>query len=86
MAKDDLTKVPEFFSRVRIRLANGSADYGGSAHRKSSPELLGEIEEELLDVCGWSYFLWLKVRGMRSRLDIVDETDDQLLGELSPDE
>lgn len=55
----------EFFSALAARLDEGRRTYGDASLRRPVPELRGEIEQELLDICGWSYVLWLRVRTMK---------------------
>ena len=36
---------------------------------RPSVELAGEIEEELLDICAWSFILWTRLRGLRRAIE-----------------
>ena len=46
------------FSRlIKERLAEGMRAYGNRSFSKDPVESLGELEEELLDVCGWAFVL-----------------------------
>jgi len=40
-------------------------------------DLLSEIEEELLDVCGWSFVLWCRLHRLRVILDGSDVKEGQ---------
>ena len=57
-----------FVQMLRDRLAQGSVDYGDRSLNLPPPALLDEIEEELVDVCGWSVVLLHRVRRMRGLL------------------
>lgn len=50
------------------RLEAGERAYGDGSFSKDPTALVGEIEEELLDVCGWSFVLWVRLRRLRERL------------------
>ena len=56
------------FSEVRTRLLAGRRAYGDRSFSKDPRELLEEVEQELLDVCGWSYVLYRRVAEMRDAL------------------
>ena len=55
-------------ARVGARLAAGAKAYGNTSLRVSPLSLAGEVEEELLDVAGWGFLLWLRLRHLRRRL------------------
>jgi len=52
----------EFWLRLRERLEAGARNYGEVSFRREPAELAGEIEQELLDVCGWAFVLWCRLR------------------------
>jgi len=58
----------EFVATIQERLEVGAREYGDSTFDMNGKELVGEIAEELLDICGWSFFLWLKLRRIRKKL------------------
>ena len=49
-----------FAEAVRARL-----DYGDRSFPSYPAALLDEVAEELLDVCGWCYVLWSRLRAIR---------------------
>jgi len=53
---------------IKKRLEAGKREYGDSTYGLSSSELAYEIEEELLDVAGWAFFLWLQINGMKNTI------------------
>jgi len=59
---------PEFMEAIKKRLEAGKREYGDSSFTRPASELAGEIEEELLDVAGWAFFLWLKIKMMEHSL------------------
>jgi len=56
---------PDFMETIRKRLEAGKREYGDSSFTRPASELAGEIEEELLDVAGWAFFLWLRIQRIR---------------------
>jgi hypothetical protein len=54
-----------YFQRLRERLVVGAREYGNKSFEKTNNELLKEIQEEILDVAGWSYILWEKIERLR---------------------
>jgi len=65
---DPMAAWPEFMEAIKKRLEAGKREYGDSSFTRSASELAGEIEEELLDVAGWAFFLWLKIKEMEHSL------------------
>jgi hypothetical protein len=61
----------EFVSLVEHRLEQGAVEYGDSTMRRPAPEVLDEVEEELLDVMGWSFFAWLRIRRFKDKVKKV---------------
>ena len=74
----------EFWLRLRERLEAGARSYGDASFRREPAELAGEIEHELLDVCGWAFVLWCRLRRLRAVLrSEVDPNSSQGLISLS---
>ncbi|MFH2002976.1 MAG: hypothetical protein ABIK28_25140 [Planctomycetota bacterium] len=67
-ADNPMSSWPDFMEAIRIRLEKGRDEYGDSSFSRPPAELAGEIEEELLDVAGWAFFLWLRVRDIRGAI------------------
>lgn len=59
----------EFFDAVRARLRQGQQAYGDKSFSRDPAELVGEIEQELLDICGWSFVTWCRLRKMQRALE-----------------
>ena len=53
---------------VENRLHKGSLEYGDESIERPTLELLSEVQEELADVCGWSYILWRKLERLREKV------------------
>lgn len=57
-----------FAAAVENRLQEGTQTYGDRSFTLPPDVLAGEIEQELLDVCAWSFILWCRLRGLRERM------------------
>jgi len=64
-----LASWPAFARAVEARLRQGESEYGDTSFGRPPEELAGEVAEELLDVCAWSYILWCRVRALEARLE-----------------
>jgi hypothetical protein len=61
-------ELAQFWARLRERLEAGARSYGEASFGREPAELAGEIEQELLDVCGWAFVLWCRLRHLRTVL------------------
>jgi len=68
-----LDRFPLFSSLVCARLDAGQLEYGDRSFSQPSSELLDEIEEELLDIVGWAYPLWCRLRKLRAAIDRIEK-------------
>lgn len=55
----------KYFEELDRRLERGAKIYGDESFDKSQKQLLGEIQEEILDIAGWSFILWEKLERMK---------------------
>lgn len=65
---EPLDTFPDFTTAVVQRLQAGRVSYGDRSFALPPFDLLGEIEEELLDVCGWAFILWTRLQAISPRL------------------
>jgi hypothetical protein len=65
---DPLTAWPAFAEAVRARLEAGRAAYGDRSFSREPAELLGELEQEVLDLAGWGFVLFQRLEAMRAAL------------------
>jgi hypothetical protein len=71
----------EFFALVNKRLANGERVYGDASFDRPMAELVGEIEEELLDIAGWSYVAWCRLVALKKRVESAPVADERSVKE-----
>lgn len=62
---DPLDDFGEFSRCVRARLELGKRQYGERSAGRPLAELAAELEEEVLDLMGWSFWVWRRVRQLR---------------------
>lgn len=65
---DDISEASfcQFVSRFRDRLKTGAKNYGDGVFSWSVNRLVDEIQQELEDVSGWSFVLWLRLERLRA--------------------
>jgi hypothetical protein len=67
--------IAAFVSELRARLAVGAVQYGDSSFRRPLVEVIGEIEQELLDTAGWALIAWTRLQRLRERVARIERTD-----------
>ncbi len=65
----------KFADKVLHRLRAGQQEYGSKSFSMEPDVLLTEIEEELLDVCGWAYILHVRMNKLREAMAVLDATE-----------
>ncbi|MEP7049461.1 MAG: hypothetical protein ABJB12_03870 [Pseudomonadota bacterium] len=65
LAPDALSRWPAFAESVRGRLEAGRAAYGDKSFNRPPAELIGELQQEALDLAGWGFVLWCRLEAMR---------------------
>jgi hypothetical protein len=71
---------PDFVGAVAARLRAGDKEYGGSIEVKTPLAVCREVQEEIEDMMGWSYFLWQKMRRISKQLELNQENRRELGG------
>ena len=59
----------EFINSVNARLQQGAKEYGDKSFLQSPEHLLKELEEETLDIAGWSFIMWCRLINMRAKVE-----------------
>jgi|GEM_PF-5068185 len=60
-----------FTSAVGRRLRDGARVYGDRSWSREPAALIREVQEELEDVCGWSFVLWNRLEQVKRALEGV---------------
>jgi hypothetical protein len=69
---DPLDAFPAFIEAVRARLEAGRAAYGDRSFDRPTAELLGELQQEALDLAGWGFVLFERLRRLEAMAERVD--------------
>ena len=57
-----------YMAAVRARLNEGRRSYGDSSFEIPLPQLVQEIQQELLDVTGWAFVLYSRVAELEAKV------------------
>ena len=68
---DHLHRFPEFAEQVRAKLARGQVIFEDRNFSKNPVDLMHEVQEELVDVMGWSFLVWSRLQAMREALELL---------------
>lgn len=52
----------EFLAKLREAFARGEVEYGDASFFGSLDRNVSELTEELIDVAGWAFILWVQIR------------------------
>lgn len=61
----------EYLIKLEERLIAGAKAYGNKSFDKDSHKLIGEIQEEILDIAGWSYILWQRLETLKQQTKVI---------------
>lgn len=81
---DPLASLPQFIQTVVARLNKGRGAYGDRSFSKRPDDLVSEIQEELVDVCAWSFILWQRLENVSRRLE-ASETPSPVRASMPPE-
>lgn len=62
-----------FVEKLNAKMKQGFKDYGDKSFSRPPIELVEEIEEELLDICGWSMIMWCKLEDIKVKTKELNE-------------
>jgi hypothetical protein len=70
---DPLEHFPAFVEAVRTRLEAGREAYGDRSFDRPTAELVTELKQEALDLAGWGFVLFERLRRLEQVAKRVDE-------------
>ena len=70
-----------FLGLIKQRLEHGAREYGDESFKKQGVELVGMIEEEVLDIVGWAFVMWVAVRQFAERMRKYETEGDAVDGD-----
>jgi hypothetical protein len=68
-----LATFPEFIAAVRARLEAGAEAYGDQSFERPTAELVRELQQEALDLAGWGFILFERLRRLEAVAKRADE-------------
>ena len=68
----------EYVVNCRARLLKGAEEYGMVSFSEDPMKLLSEIQEELMDVCNWSFILWTRLKAIEQAMMNSKEVDFEI--------
>jgi hypothetical protein len=74
-----------FFKRLFARLEAGAREYGNKSYSRDPVELMDEIQQELLDVCGWGCIQFERLEKMKEALSSIEHLADESRAKTSGD-
>ncbi len=57
-----------FVDKLDAKMLEGYKEYGDVSFNRKSTDLIKEIEQELLDICGWSLILWVHLNELKLKV------------------
>ena len=63
----------EFVSKLNARMADGFKEYGDKSFDRPLLALINEIEEELLDICGWGMITYSRIQDIKDKITTMVE-------------
>jgi hypothetical protein len=76
---DPLDTWPTFAGAVRSRLEAGRAAYGDRSFAAEPAALVAELEQEALDLAGWGFVLWCRLRQIGEAAERLANVEDDML-------
>lgn len=65
--------LPKYFQLMEKRLRGGADQYGDISFSSDPTKLCEELEQEVLDIAGWSFPLWCRIQDLKLRLKGMEE-------------
>ena len=64
----DYNEQRRYFVKLQSRLEIGAQEYGDKSFSRPETNLIEMIQEEVLDIAGWSYILWAKLERLKAKI------------------
>lgn len=71
------THFSPFVGKMLKRIGNGQKKYGDAWQDMSAQQLLEEIEQEILDIPNYCFFLYCRIQKLKSQLSKIDSSGSQ---------
>ena len=67
---------PRFMAQLEARLEAGKLQYGDGSFMRDPTMLTGELEQEALDIAGWGFILFCRIRALRKAVQRAVKIDE----------
>lgn len=74
-----------FAGRVKQRLKRGARQYGNRSFSKDPEELLRELQQEALDLAGWGFILFVRLKRAEQALRNAQRTEEPFFPDFGSD-
>lgn len=61
----------EMVARVMERMEQAERHYGNRSLHSPTGDLLRELEEETLDIMGWGFYVWRRVKELQAKFERI---------------
>jgi len=68
MKSETRAELAQFITRLSKRIEKGEDEYGDTSFDLPMDNILCEIEDELLDICGWTFVLFVRLEKLRKNV------------------
>jgi len=62
-----------FTEDLYARLDQGHKEYGDASFTRSIPDLINEIDQELMDIVGWAFIMRVRLNYIKQLGDVLDK-------------
>jgi len=77
------SEFPAWSDKIRARCENGKLEYGDKSFSKDPLALIEELEQECLDIPGWSFITYCRLQQMKRALtEALNRTLHDAAGQL----
>jgi hypothetical protein len=59
---------PKFVKLLDAKMLKGFREYGDVSFERQPKDLSEEIQQELIDICGWSMIMWVRLEKIKKKL------------------
>lgn len=75
LGANPLDDFPAFIAQAKARLEQGRVEYGDKSFDADPIKLIGEMQQEALDLCNWGFIAWRRLEAMRLALLRIEVSD-----------
>ncbi len=76
------THWPQFKEELEARLIQGHKEYGDKSFELSPWDLVGEIQQEVMDIVGWGFILWVRLEKLNAAIGKIQDNSKRIEGGL----